>query len=164
MPAEEKKIAEATVGKLHADLGHSTVRLMIGTLRMRKAHPSIVVAAKRYHCSECFESERRRLRQIVSRGVYAPGSHLAGDQFDWVHPTKDLRVLGAILCDDGSRSAVIQIHSEGSGTERLGNIIGEKAAKTLRSSWTRFYGRPDAFRSDPEGCFAGNAFKNGSLQ
>ena len=60
-PEAEKKIAEATVAKIHADLGHSSVRQMIGALRTRKAHPSIVVAAKLYHCSVCFESERGRL-------------------------------------------------------------------------------------------------------
>ena len=91
--------------------------------------------------------------------MYAPGSHLAGDQFEWTHPTKDLRVLGTILVDNGSRAAVVQIHAQGNGTARLGNIIGEKAAETLQSSWNRFYGRPEAFHSDPEGCFASNAFK-----
>ena len=99
------------------------------------------------------------MRPIVSGKVYAPGSHLAGDQFEWVHPAKDVRVLGTILCDNGSRTAVIQIRTEGTGSERLGNITGEKAAERLRSSWTRYYGRPDAFHSDPEGCFASNAFK-----
>ena len=107
LPAEEKKIAEATVAKLHADLEHSSVRQMIGALRMRKAHPSIVSAAKPHDCSACFESERRRLPPITSGKVYAPGSHLAGDQFERVHPTKDLRVLGAILCHNGSRTAVV---------------------------------------------------------
>ena len=101
LPEGEKEIAETTVAKLHADLGHSSVRQMIGALRTRKAHPSIVAAAKLYHCSACFESERRRLRPVVSGKVYAPGSHLAGDQFEWTHPTKDLRVLGAILVDNG---------------------------------------------------------------
>ena len=54
---------------------------------------------------------------------------------------------------------MIQLHAEGTSTERLGNITGEKAAETLRSYWTKYYGRPDAFHSDPEGCFASNAFK-----
>ena len=159
LPEGEKKIAEATVAKLHADLEHSSVRQMIGALRTIKAHPSIVAAAKLYHCSACFESERRRLRPVVSGKVYAPGSHLAGDQFEWAHPTKDLRVLGTILMDNGSRAAVVQIHARGNGTARLGNITGEKAAETLRSPWTRFYGRPETFHSDPEGCFASNAFR-----
>ena len=148
LPDAEKKIAEATVARLHADLGHSSIRQMIGALRMRKAHSSIVAAAKLYHCSACYESERRRLRPVVSGNVYAPGSHLAGDQFEWVHPTKDIRVLGTIFVDNGSRTAVIQLHAEGTSTERLGNITGDKAAETLRSSWTRYYGRPDAFHSD----------------
>ncbi len=81
LPDAEKRVAEATVARLHADLGHSSIRQMIGSLTMRKAHSSIAVAAKLYHCSACFESERRRLRPLVSGKVYAPGSHLAGDQF-----------------------------------------------------------------------------------
>ena len=96
LPDAEKRIAEATVARLHADLGHSSIRQMIGSLRMRKAHSSIVAAAKLYHCSACYESERRRLRPVTSGNIYAPGSHLAGDQFEWVHPTKDIRVLGTI--------------------------------------------------------------------
>ena len=76
-----------------------------------------------------------------------------------VYPTKDLRALGTIFVDNGSRTAVIQLHAEGTSTERLGNITGEKAAETLRSYWTKYYGRPDAFHYDPEGCFSSNAFK-----
>ena len=82
LPEAEKRIATATVAKLHADLGHSSIRQMIGSLRLRKAHASIVAAAKLYHCSACYESERRRLRPITSGNVYSPGSHLAGDQFE----------------------------------------------------------------------------------
>ena len=92
---------------------------------MRKAHPSIVAAAKLYRCSACYESERRRLRPVASGPVYTPGSHLAGDKFEWVHPTKDVRVLGTIFVDKGSRTAVIQLHAEGTSTERLGNITGD---------------------------------------
>ena len=159
LPEAERRIATATVAKLHADLGHSSIRQMIGSLRLRSAHPSIIAAAKLYHCSACYESERRRLRPVTSGNIYEPGSHLAGDQFEWVHPTKDLRVLGTIFVDNGSRTAVIHIHAQGTTTERLGNITGEVAAETLRSHWTKYYGRPDVFHSDPEGCFASNAFK-----
>lgn len=77
LPEAENKVAEATVAKLHAGLGHSSIRQMIGALRIRKAHPSITAAAKLYHCSACFESERRRLRPLVNGKVYALGSHLA---------------------------------------------------------------------------------------
>ena len=107
LPDVERKIDDATVAKLHSDLGHSSIRQMIGSLRTRKAHPSIIAAAKLYHCSACYESERRRLRPVTSGNIYAPGSHLAGDQFEWVHPTKDVRVLGTIFVDNGSRTAVI---------------------------------------------------------
>ena len=69
------------------------------------------------------------------------------------------RVLGTIFVDNGSRTAVVHIHAQGTSTERLGNVTGEVAAETLRSHWTKYYGRPDAFHSDPEGCFASNAFK-----
>ena len=36
LPEGERQIAEATVAKLHADLGHSSVRQMIGALRTMK--------------------------------------------------------------------------------------------------------------------------------
>ena len=124
---------------------------MIGALRQRKAHASIVAAAKLYHCSDCFESERRRLRPVTSGKIDAPDSHLAGDQFEWVHPAKDLRVQGAMFVDNCSRTAIVHIHSEGTISERLGNFTGDMAAETVRNSWTRYYGSPDAFRSDPEG-------------
>ena len=72
LPIGEKRIATATVAKLHADLGHSSIRQMIGSLKLRKAHSSIVAAAKLYHCSACDESERRRLRPVTSGNVYSP--------------------------------------------------------------------------------------------
>ena len=160
LPEAERAVATATVAKLHSDLGHSSVRQMIGALRLRKAHAGIVAAAKLYHCSACFEGERRRLRPVASGRIYAPGSHLAGDQFEWVHPSKDLRILGTIFVDNGSRTAIVHVHFEGPISERLGNITGEVAAETLRNCWTRYYGAPDAFHSDPEGCFASNALKS----
>ena len=58
LPEAEQRIATPTVAKLHADLGHSSIRQMIGSLRLRKAHSSIVAAAKLYHFSACYESER----------------------------------------------------------------------------------------------------------
>ena len=53
----------------------------------------------------------------------------------------------------------MHIHFEGTRSERLGNITGDMAAETLRNCWTRYHGSPDAFHSDPEGCFSSNAFK-----
>ena len=76
---------------------------------------------------------------MTSGKIYAPGSHLAGDQFEWVHPNKDLRILGTIFMDNGSRTAIVHVHFEGPISERLGNITGEMAAETLRSCWTRYY-------------------------
>ena len=107
----------------------------------------------------CFECERRRLRPVASGRIHAPGSHLAGDQFEWVHPSKDLRILGTIFVDNGSRTAIVHVHLEGPISERLGNITGEVAVETLRKCWTRYYGAPDAFPFDPECCFASNTFK-----
>ena len=160
VPEIERAVATVTVAKLHADLGHCSIRKMVGALRLRMAHASIVAAAaKLYHCSACFVSERRRLRPVASGKVYAPGSHLAGDQFEWVHPAKDLRILEAIFVDNGSRTAIVHIHFEDTISERLGNITGDMAADTLRSCCTRYYGSPDAFHSDPEVCFLSNAFK-----
>ena len=54
---------------------------------------------------------------------------------------------------------MVHVNFEGTGTERLGNITGDIAAETLRSSWTRYYGRPDDARSASEGCFSSNVFK-----
>ena len=53
----------------------------------------------------------------------------------------------------------MKVHFEGTGSGRLGNITGDKAAETFRNSWTCYFGRPDAFHSDPEGCFSSKAFK-----
>ena len=78
-----------------------------------------------------------------------------------MHPSKDLRILGLIFVDNGSRTAIVHVHFEGPISERLGNITGEMTAETLRNCLTRYYGAPDAFHSDPEGCFASNTFNGG---
>ena len=70
------------------------------------------------------ESERRKLRPVASEKIYKPGEHLSGDQFEWVHPTEDIRVLGTILVDVGSRTAVVKIQRQGTFIENLGNITG----------------------------------------
>ena len=132
---------------------------MIEALRKRKAHPAIIAAAKLFRCSACMESERRKLRPMASEKIYKPGEHLSGDQFEWVHPTEDIRVLGTILVDVGSRTAVVKIQRQGRVIENLGNITGQMAAETLRTQWTKFYGRPVMFHTDPEGCFSSNEFK-----
>ena len=131
----------------------------IEALRKRKAHPAIIAAAKLFRCSACMESERRKLRPMASEKIYKPGEHLSGDQFEWVHPTEDIRVLGTILADIGSRTAVVKIQRQGGVNENLGNITGQMATETLRTHWTKFYGRPVMFHTDPEGCFSSNEFK-----
>ena len=68
------------------------------------------------------------------------GPHLAGDQFEWVHPAKDLRVLGGRFVDTGSRAAILHIQCEGTISKRPGNITGDMAVETLRNWRARYFG------------------------
>ena len=83
---------------------------MIDSLRRRHAQRLIIATAKRFSCSACEESQRRRLRPVAARVLHEPGTCLQADQFEWRHPVLNLHVLGTIMVDAGSRAASVTIH------------------------------------------------------
>ena len=64
---EERETARTMVSRLHVELGHSDPRGMIDSLRRKHAHRLIIATAKRFCCSACEESQRRRLRPVAAR-------------------------------------------------------------------------------------------------
>ena len=107
---EEQETARTMVSRLHVEPGHSDPRGMIDSLRRKHAHGLLIAVAKKFSCSACEESQRRRLRPVVVRVLHEPGTCLQVDQFEWKHPVLNLHVLGNIILDAGSRAASVTIH------------------------------------------------------
>ena len=57
---EERETARNIVSRLHVELGHSDPQGLIDSLRRKHAHRLIIVVAKKFSCSACEESPRRR--------------------------------------------------------------------------------------------------------
>ena len=99
---------------------------MIDSLRRKHAHRLIIVVAKKFSCSACEESQRRRLRPVAARVLHELGTCFQVDQFEWKDPVLNLHVLGNIMVDAGSRAASVTIHrvmdaEHGLGAESLAN-------------------------------------------
>ena len=57
-----------------------TPRGKIDSLRRKHAHRLIIATAKKFSCSACEESQRRRLRPVAARVLHEPGKCLQVDQ------------------------------------------------------------------------------------
>ena len=64
---EERETARTILSRLHVELGHSDPRGMIDSLPRKHAHRLIIASAKKFSCSACEESQRRRLRPVAAR-------------------------------------------------------------------------------------------------
>ena len=67
---KERETARTIVSGLHVELGHSDPRGMIDALRRKHAHRLIIATAKKFNCSACKESQRRRLRPVAARVLH----------------------------------------------------------------------------------------------
>ena len=132
---EERETARTIVSCLHVELGHSDPRGMIDSLRRKHAHRLIIAVAKRFTCSACEESQRRRLRPVAARVLYERGTSLQVDQFEWKHPVLNLHVLGTVMVDAGRRAASVTIHRVMDVEHGLGNVTGEIMLATLLNHW-----------------------------
>ena len=80
---EERVTARTMVSRLHVELGHSDPQGMIDSLRRKHLHTQrlIIASAKKFSCSACEESQRRRLRPFAARVLHELGTCLQVDQF-----------------------------------------------------------------------------------
>lgn len=76
---QEKQKCFAIVARLHELRGHSEMRALIEALLSEGAHPTILAAAKHYHCSACDESKPRLLRPVYTSRLDVPGQHIGID-------------------------------------------------------------------------------------
>ena len=109
---EERETARTMVSRLHVELGHFDPRGMIDPLRRKHAHGLIIATAKRFSCSACGESQRRRLHPVAARVLHEPGTCLQVDQFEWKHPVLNLHLLGTIMVDLGRRAASVTLNMD----------------------------------------------------
>ena len=147
------------VSRLLFEFGHSDPRGMIYSLRRKHAHRLIIATVKKYSCSACEESQRRRLRPVAARVLHEPGTCLQVDQFEWRQPVLNLHVLGTIMMDAVSRAASVTIHMVMDTEHGLGNVTSEIMLNTLLNHWVRYYGKPDIVRTDPERAFRDQGFR-----
>ena len=158
---EERETARTMVSRLHLELGHSDPRGMIDSLRRKHAHRLIIATAKKFSCSACEESQRRRSRPVAARVLHEPGVCLQVDQFEWRHAVLNLHVLGIIMVDAGSRAASVTILRVMDTEHGLGNVTSEIMLNTLLNHWVKYYGKPDIVRTDPGGAFRDQGFRRG---
>ena len=74
------------MSRLHVQLGHSDPRRKIDSLRSKQAYRPIIATAKKFSCSACGVSQRRRLHPVAARVLHEPGTCLQVDQFERKHP------------------------------------------------------------------------------
>ena len=91
---EERETARTMVSRVHVELGHCVPRGMIDSLRRKHAHRLILATAKKFSCSACEESQRRRLHPVAVRVLHEPGTCLQVEQSEWKHLELNLHVLG----------------------------------------------------------------------
>ena len=163
LATEEERETDRTimVSRLHLELGHSDPRGMINSLRRKHAHRLIIATAKKFSCSACEESQRRRLRPVAARDLHEPGTCLQVDHFEWRQPVLNLHVLGTIMVDAGSRAVSVTIHRVMDTEHGLGNVTCEILLNTLLNHWIKYCGKPDIVRTDPEGAFRDQGFRRG---
>ena len=157
---EERETARTIVSRLHVELGHSDPRGMIDSIG-RKHAQTHHCSCKKFSCSSCEESQRRRVRPVAARILHEPGTCLQVDQFEWKHPVLNLHVLGTIMVDAGSRAASVAIHRVMDTEHGLGNVTGGIMLATLLNHWVKYYGQPDIVRPDPKGAFRDQGFRRG---
>ena len=63
---EERETARTMVSRLHVELGHFDPRGLIDSLRRKHAHKLIIATARKFSCSACDESQRRRLHLVAA--------------------------------------------------------------------------------------------------
>ena len=89
-------------------VGHSDPRRMIDSLRRKRALPLIVAAAKKFSCSACEETYRRKGFVKLLLAVHMSWAiYLQVDQFEVKHPVLNLLVLGTIMVDARSPDASV---------------------------------------------------------
>ena len=143
---EERETARTIVSRLHVELGHSDPRGMFDSLRRKHAHRLIIATARKFSCSACEESQRRRLRPVAARYLNEPGICLQVEQFEWRHPcVEPARV--------GNHHGGPQSHGRSTW---IGNVTGEKMLATLLNHWVKYHGK-----TDREGAFRDQGFRRG---
>ena len=128
---EERETARNMVSRLHVELGPSDPRGTMDSLRRKHAQRLIITTAKKFSCSACEDSQRRRLRPVTARVLHELGTCLQVDQFEWRHPVLNLHVLGTITVDAGSRAASVTIHRVMDTEHGLGNVTDEYSVESL---------------------------------
>ena len=117
---------------------------------------------KKFSCSACEESQRRRLRSVAARVLHELGTCLQSDQFEWRHPLLNPHVLGTIIVDAGRRAASVTIQRVMDTEHGLDNMTGELKLNTLLNHCIKYYGKPNIIRTDPEGAFSRSGFSTWS--
>ena len=141
LSAREFEKAEALVARLHANMGHCSMRAVESALRRRKAHPVLVEMSKFWKCQACEESLRLPAAPVASGWVEIPHKALGMDQFFWTHPAGHVHCRASVMLDLGSRVGLVTVHEQAPRAERLGNTSANEVYSTLTGGWFKYYVR-----------------------
>ena len=81
LSSQDKETCDALVHRLHRELGHFDFQEMLGSLRQRKVHPTLLAGAKFLKCGACQASARLSLRPVASGRLAELGAVLQMDSF-----------------------------------------------------------------------------------
>ncbi|CAK0825145.1 unnamed protein product, partial [Prorocentrum cordatum] len=151
----ELRELEAIIAHIHRNFGHCSMSTVSAALKSRKADQKLIDLCSHYECPACKAAQRFQMRPIASSEptLPAPGTEMGCDNFYWTHPRRACQVRGTLCADYGSRFTQTSIHCQKGVEEHCGNTTAKEMKEVVLKDWIHHYGKPEVFRTDPEGCF-----------
>ncbi|CAK0841212.1 unnamed protein product [Prorocentrum cordatum] len=151
----ELRELEAIIAHIHRNFGHCSMSTVSAALKSRKADQKLIDLCSHYECPACKAAQRFQMRPIASSEptLPAPGTEMGCDNFYWTHPRRAYQIRGTLRADYGSRFTQTSIHCQKGVEEHCGNTTAKEMKEVVLKDWIHHYGKPEVFRTDPEGCF-----------
>ncbi|CAK0855319.1 unnamed protein product [Prorocentrum cordatum] len=151
----ELRELEAIIAHIHRNFGHCSMSTVSAALKSRKADQKLIDLCSHYECPACKAAQRFQMRPIASSEptLPAPGTEMGCDNFYWTHPRRAYQVRGTLCADYGNRFTQTSIHCQKGVEEHCGNTTAKEMKEVVLKDWIHHYGKPEVFRTDPEGCF-----------
>ncbi|CAK0839863.1 unnamed protein product [Prorocentrum cordatum] len=151
----ELRELEAIIAHIHRNFGHCSMSTVSAALKSRKADQKIIDLCRHYECPSCKAAQRFQMRPIASSEptLPAPGTEMGCDNFYWTHPRRAYQIRGTLCADYDSRFTQTPIPCQKGVEEHCGNTTAKEMKEVVLKDWIHHYGKPEVFRTDPEGCF-----------
>ncbi|CAK0794151.1 unnamed protein product [Prorocentrum cordatum] len=151
----ELRELEAIIAHIHRNFGHCSMSTVSAALKSRKADQKIIDLCRHYECPSCKAAQRFQMRPIASSEptLPAPGTEMGCDNFYWTHPRRAYQIRGTLCADYDNRFTQTPIPCQKGVEEHCGNTTAKEMKEVVLKDWIHHYGKPEVFRTDPEGCF-----------